>query len=199
MISLLPRVAAAADRRRAAPFAALVASALLAACSSTPLDTKPSTPSVVTPTASSTTRAPATGATSTATAPPQAPDDRALAPYLDPSHPLSRERSVYFGFDQYAVPRDAAPVLERHGNFLAQQPQLAVRIEGHTDERGGAEYNLALGQRRAEAVRQALRIYGVKDTQMEAISWGSEKPRATGQTEEAWAQNRRADIVYPAR
>jgi peptidoglycan-associated lipoprotein len=76
---------------------------------------------------------------------------------------------------------------------------LAVRIEGHADERGGAEYNLALGQRRAETVARALRLLGVKDGQLEAISHGEERPRASGHDETAWAQNRRADIAYPAR
>jgi peptidoglycan-associated lipoprotein len=72
-----------------------------------------------------------------------------------------------------------------------------VRVEGNTDERGSAEYNLALGQRRAQAVVSALKVYGVRDTQMEAISWGEEKPRAEGHDEAAWSQNRRADVVYP--
>ena len=76
---------------------------------------------------------------------------------------------------------------------------MAVRIEGNTDERGGAEYNLALGQRRADAVARALRIFGVRDSQMETVSWGKEKPVAQGHDEASWAQNRRADVVYPAR
>ena len=189
--------------RRPAPLAwALTLLTLaLAACSSTPLEpSTPSTPSVATPGgASTTTQAPGSGATTGTTLRPGSVDDGALPPWRDPANPLSRERSVYFGFDQYAVTPEAAPVLERHGSFLASQPQLAIRIEGHTDERGGAEYNLALGQRRAEAVRQALRIYGVRDSQMETISWGSEKPKALGHDEQAWAQNRRADLVYPDR
>jgi peptidoglycan-associated lipoprotein len=73
-----------------------------------------------------------------------------------------------------------------------------VRVEGNTDERGGAEYNLALGQRRADAVKSALEVYGVKDGQVESVSYGEEKPKAAGHDEQAWAQNRRADIVYPS-
>jgi peptidoglycan-associated lipoprotein len=76
---------------------------------------------------------------------------------------------------------------------------VAVKIEGNCDERGSAEYNLALGQKRAESVRQSLKVYGVKDTQLEAVSWGSEKPKAQGHDESAWAQNRRADVQYPGR
>jgi peptidoglycan-associated lipoprotein len=74
---------------------------------------------------------------------------------------------------------------------------LAIKIEGNSDERGSPEYNLALGQRRAEAVLKALEIYGVKTAQLEAVSWGKERPRALGHDETAWAENRRADLVYP--
>ena len=80
---------------------------------------------------------------------------------------------------------------------MQSKPTLTVKIEGNADERGSAEYNLALGQKRAEAVLKALKIYGVKDAQMEAISWGRERPKATGHDEAAWAQNRRVDLVYP--
>jgi peptidoglycan-associated lipoprotein len=76
-------------------------------------------------------------------------------------------------------------------------PQLAVRGEGNTDERGSREYNLALGQKRAEAVRQALKIVGVPVSRIEAMSWGEERPRASGHDDAAWSQNRRADIQYP--
>lgn len=120
-----------------------------------------------------------------------------LPPYLDPNSELSKGRSVYFDFDQSALKKDYDVVIERNGKFLASSPKVAVRVEGNTDERGSAEYNLALGQRRAEAVRQALKVYGVRDTQIEAISWGKEKPKAIGHDESAWAQDRRADIQYP--
>jgi len=81
---------------------------------------------------------------------------------------------------------------ERHDKFLTSMPNLAIRIEGNTDER--AEYHLALGQKRAEAVRKVLEIYGVKGSQLEAVSWGSERPKTQGHDETAWAQNRRADL-----
>lgn len=90
-------------------------------------------------------------------------------------------------------------MIELQGRYLAAHPDVMVRIEGNTDERGGAEYNLALGQRRAESMARALRVYGARDAQMEETSWGEEKPVAEGHDEAAWAQNRRADVVYPSR
>jgi peptidoglycan-associated lipoprotein len=117
--------------------------------------------------------------------------------HLDANSALSRARSVYFGYDEYAVPPQASPVIERHGAYLMANPQLRMRVEGHTDERGGTEYNLALGQKRAEAVRQALAARGVAPARVEAVSFGKERPKATGSTETAWAENRRADLVYP--
>jgi peptidoglycan-associated lipoprotein len=122
-----------------------------------------------------------------------------LAPHLDPKNPISTERSVYFDFEDVSIKAAYASLIERQGKYLASKPPLSITIEGNTDERGGSEYNLALGQKRAEAVLRALKIYGVKDAQMEAVSWGKERPKATGNDEAAWAQNRRADIVYPVK
>ena len=79
------------------------------------------------------------------------------------------------------------------------EPAVSIKIEGNTDERGGAEYNLALGQKRAEAVSRALKIFGVKDAQMEAVSFGKEKPKVLGHDDASYAQNRRADLDYPAK
>ena len=87
-------------------------------------------------------------------------------------------------------------VIETHAKYLISRKDRKIIIQGNTDERGGSEYNLALGQKRSEAVRRALQLLGVPDSQMEAISLGKEKPKATGSGEEAWAENRRADIVY---
>ncbi len=92
-----------------------------------------------------------------------------------------------------------AGLLQLQGHYLESKPSVSIKIEGNADERGSREYNLALGQRRAEAVLKSLEIYGVKDAQMEAVSWGKERPKATGHDEAAWAQNRRADLVYPPR
>ncbi|NLZ42354.1 MAG: peptidoglycan-associated lipoprotein Pal, partial [Comamonadaceae bacterium] len=105
--------------------------------------------------------------------------------------------SIYFDFDQYTVKPQYTALVERQGKYLAGQPALAIRVEGNCDERGSSAYNLALGQRRADAVVRALKIYGVRDAQMEAISWGKDKPVATGHDEAAWALNRRVDLQYP--
>lgn len=122
-----------------------------------------------------------------------------LPDYLDPKSSISSQRSVYFDFDVFSIRGEDAPLIERHGRYLATHPAVSIKIEGHTDERGGVEYNLALGQKRAESVLRALRMYGLKDAQMEAISWGESKPRATDHDESAWAQNRRADLQYPSK
>jgi peptidoglycan-associated lipoprotein len=116
-------------------------------------------------------------------------------PLNDPKGVLAN-RSVYFDFDSYAVRDDGKPVVENHSAYLTKNKQRKVLIQGNTDERGGTEYNLALGQKRAEAVRKAMGALGVSDSQMEAVSLGKEKPKATGSNEAAWAENRRADIVY---
>jgi peptidoglycan-associated lipoprotein len=116
-------------------------------------------------------------------------------PWNDPSSPLF-EKSVYFGFDEYTVQTKYQKMLSAHASYLKANPKQKVIIQGNTDERGTAEYNLALGQRRSDAVRKSLNLMGVSDDQMEAVSFGKEKPKAEGDTEAAWAENRRADIVY---
>ena len=123
----------------------------------------------------------------------------ALPPYLDPASQLSIKRSVYFDYDNFSVKSDYAPMLEMHGRYLAANPKLAIRVEGNADERGSKEYNLALGQKRAEAVVRTLKVYGVRENQMEAVSWGEEKPKAQGNDEAAFSQNRRVDLGYPSR
>ncbi|AME22956.1 MULTISPECIES: peptidoglycan-associated lipoprotein Pal [Burkholderiaceae] len=116
-------------------------------------------------------------------------------PLNDPNSPLAK-RSIYFDFDSYAVRDDYQPLLQQHAQYLKSHPDRHVLIQGNTDERGTSEYNLALGQKRAEAVRRAMSLLGVADTQMEAVSLGKEKPQATGHDESSWAQNRRADLAY---
>ena len=88
-------------------------------------------------------------------------------------------------------------MVEAHAKWLAANPEVKIVIQGNTDERGGREYNLALGQKRSEAVLQRLQLLGIPSSRIEAVSLGKEKPIALGHSEEAWAQNRRADIVYP--
>ncbi|WP_239061805.1 peptidoglycan-associated lipoprotein Pal, partial [Ideonella livida] len=121
---------------------------------------------------------------------------RALAAHLDPASRISVERSVYFDFDKFDIKPEFNGLVELHGRYLASNPSLAIKVEGNADERGSKEYNLALGQKRAESVVRALKSFGAGDKQMEAISWGEEKPVATGGNEAAWGKNRRADVVY---
>ena len=116
-------------------------------------------------------------------------------PLDDPNSPLAK-RSIYFDFDDYSVKPEYESLLKQHAQYLKEHSQRHVRIEGNTDERGSSEYNLALGQRRSEAVRRELMLFGVPDAQMEAISFGKEKPVATGHDEASWAQNRRVDLDY---
>lgn len=184
-------------RNRLAFSAALTASILLGACSSTPVAT-PVASKGTAPVGSS------AAATTTTTATPSANTGAVtaktpVAAYLDPQNVLYKERSVFFDFDKSLIKPEGVSLMEVHGKYLASHPAVSIKIEGNTDEQGGIEYNLALGQKRAEAVAKTLKMYGVKDSQMEAVSLGEEKPKATGHDEAAHAQNRRADLVYPSK
>lgn len=159
---------------------------MLAACSSTPV-----APPAAAPMAPPPSVAPAKPA------PQPIAIKQELPAYLDPANPLYRERSIYFAYDDYSIKQDYAAMIERHGKYLFGHPQVAIKVEGNADERGGAEYNLALGQKRANAVIKALKAFGVKEAQLEAVSWGKEKPKALDHNEAAWAQNRRVDLDYP--
>ncbi len=162
----------------------------LAACSSTPTD-KP------TPVETKTTPAPVSSGSSTTTgSTTQTPlYGDPLAAVKDPNNILSK-RSVYFDFDRYDIKSQYQSLVEAHARFLVAQPQVKIMIQGNTDERGSSEYNLALGQKRAEAVKKALSLLGAKDSQLEAVSLGKEKPKAMGHDEASWTENRRADILY---
>ena len=103
---------------------------------------------------------------------------------------------VYFDYDSFTLKPEARAVLERNAAHLQANKRFKVQLEGHTDDRGGREYNLALGQKRAETVRRALTLLGVSDAQLEAVSFGKEKPAANGADEAAFAQNRRVEIKY---
>lgn len=115
---------------------------------------------------------------------------------FNPQSPLAQHRSVYFDFNSYVVPEQYRNLVEMHSGYLSRNTQQSIRIEGNADERGGAEYNLALGQRRSEAVARMMGLLGVNANQIEAISFGKERPKALGNTEADYAENRRADIVY---
>ena len=124
--------------------------------------------------------------------------DLRVDPLDDPRSPLA-DRLVYFDFDRDTVRPEFLPMLEAHARYLSQNPGARVRLEGHTDERGTREYNLALGERRAQAVRRILTLNGARDSQLEVISYGEEMPVSFTQTEESWARNRRVEIVYEIR
>ena len=110
--------------------------------------------------------------------------------------PTNVARIIYFDYDSYVVKPEFQNLLEAHARYLKANASRQVVVEGHTDERGGREYNLALGQKRADAVRRALATLGVDDAQMESISFGEEKPRAMGTDEASLSENRRADLSY---
>ncbi len=134
-----------------------------------------------------------TATTSTTAVKPTAPV--AVNPLKDPSNILSK-RIIYFEFDKDTVRTEFEAVVQAHAKFLAENRGRKIRLEGHADERGSREYNMALGQRRADAVRKATNLLGVANDRMETISFGEDKPRAQGSDETAWSQNRRVEIVY---
>ncbi len=110
--------------------------------------------------------------------------------------PAERERTVYFGFDEYSVANEYQDMLRANADFLQENDDREVVVEGHTDERGSREYNIALGEKRANAVRDALLSYGVSAGQIETVSYGEERPAVEGSGEDAWSKNRRAVIEY---
>lgn len=110
--------------------------------------------------------------------------------------PANTARIIYFDFDSYVVKPEFQSVIDSHAKYLGANKSRKLMIEGNTDERGGREYNLALGQKRAEAVRRALGLLGVTDSQVEAVSFGKEKPAVSGLDEAAMAKNRRAELNY---
>ena len=114
----------------------------------------------------------------------------------DAAGPVGVARIVYFDYDSYVIKPEFQALIEAHSRFLKAGASRKVMIEGNTDDRGGREYNLALGQKRAEAVRRSLGLLGVPDSQMEAVSFGKEKPAVQGSSDDVRAQNRRAELSY---
>ncbi len=110
--------------------------------------------------------------------------------------PVGIAKTIYFDYDSFVIKPEFQGAIEAHARFLAANRARKLAVEGHTDDRGGREYNLALGQKRAEAVRRSLGLLGVTDAQVEAVSFGKEKPAEAGATEEAYAKNRRAELNY---
>lgn len=171
---------------------ALMAASLLAGCgSSVKLDEAP----VVDAQGKAVNPIPATGSvgqpeTSTTS------DSRVSTVALDrtPTPLATLGRTVYFDFDSFVVKEDYRALIEGHARALAANKGRKMRVEGHTDERGGREYNLALGQKRAEAVAKSLALLGAGDAQIEAVSYGKEQPAVEGHDEASWAKNRRAEL-----
>ncbi|MFA6314413.1 MAG: peptidoglycan-associated lipoprotein Pal [Sterolibacterium sp.] len=170
------------------PLAVLFLSTLLAACSSTP----PASDKAM-------------NAAPPASRPAQPADSRQVpvaakplpSELNDPASALAKRR-VFFPYDVFIVDQKYDQTLSAHASYLTRNPATRITLEGNADERGSSEYNLALGQKRAEAVRKSLSLRGVADKQMEAVSYGKERPKATCHEESCWQENRRTDIVYSA-
>lgn len=164
----------------------LIAVAALAACSSTPIDTPKAPVSTAQPTQpAGPTGGGATSSVATVT----------IDPLDDPKGALAG-RSVYFAYDDFSVDPKYQPLIQAHGQYIGSHGAAQIRIEGNTDERGSREYNLALGDKRAQIVAKQLVLMGAKQSQIEAVSYGEERPKAEGHDEAAYAENRRADIRY---
>lgn len=123
-------------------------------------------------------------------------DGRALPDVLTNPKSILSKRSVYFDYDKFEVKAEYKDLVAAHAKFLADNRQFKMLIQGNTDERGSREYNLALGQKRADAMKKMLVLLGAREEQVESVSLGEEKPKNEGQTEEAYAQNRRGDMLY---
>lgn len=141
--------------------------------------------------------APSGAATSTASpATPGAAPSGGMSGSMAGGDAAPGARSVYYDFDKSDLRSGDRSLVEANAQYLVKHSDVKVRVEGNADERGSKEYNLALGQRRAEGVAKAMGLLGVSDKRIEAVSYGEEKPKAKGHDEQAWAQNRRSDIVY---
>ena len=142
---------------------------------------------------STTTQPSQTGQASTTT--PTTQPTITANPLTDPKNILSK-RSVYFDFDSNVVKDEYKGLVQAHAKYMVDKRDSKIRVEGNCDERGSREYNLALGQRRAEAVKKVMTVLGVQEGRIETVSFGEEKPASAGHDEAAWAQNRRGDIKY---
>ena len=119
----------------------------------------------------------------------------AMSPLRDPRNILSK-RTIYFDYDSFVVKDDYRAQVEAHAKYLQTNKPTRVTLQGHADERGSREYNIALGQKRADAVKKLMQLLGASEIQVETVSFGKEKPKAEGHDETAWAQNRRVEIIY---
>jgi peptidoglycan-associated lipoprotein len=172
---------------------AAIVVAALAGCKSTdtqtaaPVEDKGTGTTATAPGGASTTGVGSTGVSGSATAQP---------PHKDPANILSQKRSVYFDYDQFVIKDEFKATVEVHAKYLQGNRALRVILQGNTDERGTREYNIALGQKRSDAVKKLMVLLGATEIQIETVSFGKEKPRREGHDETSWAENRRVDIVY---
>jgi len=118
---------------------------------------------------------------------------------LEQSDSILANRTIYFEFDSAKLSDETLSILEAHGAFIAGNGDVDVRLEGHSDERGSREYNIALGDRRAQSVRRVLLLQGASSDQIDTVSYGEEQPAMAGHTEEAWDENRRVELIYKVR
>ena len=185
---------------------AVSAAAALGACSSTPETVAPvenrtgtGSTAVTTDTGASTSgvagNANATGTATTASGTTAASTLSGNNALRDPRSPLSR-REIYYDYDSFTVRDEYKPLLEAHAAYLKSNRNARIKVEGNTDERGSREYNLALGQKRAESVKRVLTLLGVSDAQIDTVSFGEEKPKNPASTEAAYSENRRCDLAY---
>jgi peptidoglycan-associated lipoprotein len=169
---------------------AVMGAVLLGGCAHKPRPTTTPASTTVPVDQSSTSGADSSGAYGTATA------NGSGEGVAGPSGALLKLRTVYFDFDSSDIRSEYSAQITAHARYLASNASIRVRLEGNTDERGSREYNIGLGERRAQAVRRALLLQGVTESQITTVSYGEERPALTGHTEEAWAKNRRVEIVY---
>lgn len=134
--------------------------------------------------------------TATAKPPTTTPASRTAVDPLNQPGSILLQRSVFFDYDSNAVKDEFRSLVQAHSKYLVENASTRIALEGNTDERGSREYNLALGQRRADSVKKIMTVLGVPDARIETVSFGEEKPKSAGHDESAWSQNRRADIVY---
>ena len=113
-----------------------------------------------------------------------------------PQGGLLAKRVIYFDFDSSEIKGEGTDIVGAHAKYLATNPTARVRLEGHTDDRGSREYNIGLGERRAQSVRRALLLQGATEAQISTVSYGAERPAVAGHDEAAWAKNRRVEVVY---
>ena len=173
---------------------ALIAAAL-AGCSTTPTTEAPVDDRSTTGTTAPGPTGAETGGAASGSVTGSATGSAARNPLRDPNNVLSR-RSIYFDYDSFVVKDDYRPLVEAHARYLQQNRNARVTVQGNTDERGSREYNIALGQKRADSVKRMMTLLGATESQIETVSFGKEKPKNPGHDEAAYAENRRDDILY---